>query len=302
MSDQRIFVANVDWAMGAASAALPDIALQIHRREHPVLRLAYIAKRRDDDPDHPWNWCRACRMEIPVRHVHRNAVQCPSCLQRFLETHEAAVANESLRASPGYAGPYHDTLSAAWHEWSLQPVGAPALPDGALAFDVTPYALPFRSVYVGHRTLSRRERRRQARQGRRGRLWNGVGSMRVAKTLDVYQREEYAPDVIRGHRAVRYDALIDGYSVPESRAEIIEYRRTRLRGSVCLCRLCGCELRLLASVYIEQEAPHLMQPLGRGLQYAARSLAVSMTREELCFCANGRSVDFAGAVSKLRAP
>lgn len=286
MGEQCISVSNPEWAINAlGDDAARDLQLHFLRREQPTFRLVYIARRRKMPPDRAGAWCSTCNIELPVRRVHQHVVQCPSCAQRFIEIHEGTEANLELRRSPGYSGPYHDMLSAVWHEWSVRRVGATAFPDGALAYDISPYQLPLREVCVGTRVLTRRERRQRARAGRRGRRWNGRGSMRVAAKQNVYASQASEPEAIREHKQIRSSLLADGPLALESpMTEHLTYRRTQLGIGARICDRCNCAIRILATIYIEHDAPHVMQLVRRGLERAGRSLAMSAIRQASCFC------------------
>lgn len=117
-----ISFATSDWAMAALNAHVANCFAQLRQRKHPLIRLAYIARQREADEERAWNWCPTCNVEIPARRVHQSATPCRSCGQVFIVQHEGTLANEDLQSRPGYSGPYHDGLSAVWHEWSLRAV------------------------------------------------------------------------------------------------------------------------------------------------------------------------------------
>jgi hypothetical protein len=206
--------------------------------------------------------------------------QCPCCKQRFDVIHEGAEANKVLRESPGYSGPYHDFLSAIWHEWTLRSIGTKALSDSSLAYDVTLADLPHRSIFVETVSISRRERRQRARRGHRGRR----GSIRVAARQDVFRRELYEPEAIREH--VPHPLVIS--DEPEAfeivRADVLEYRKAKHGVSARVCDRCSCTISVFVTVYIEHDAPHLMELVQRGLQRAGIHLATFANRQWLCFC------------------
>jgi hypothetical protein len=274
MNSTSIPIANADWALNAFVDADRQIAIQLLQHETPTLILVYIARRRELDPDRRWNWCSACHVEIKVRHVHRSIVQCPSCLRHFEEAHEGTSENERLRSGPGYSGPYHYFTSAIWHEWSLRLVRGDVLSDGSLAYDVTPFELPTRTVDVGERKLSRRERRQLARRGVRGRR----GSKPVAIYQKAYKQEPYEPESWREH------ALVEPRSFTSPRFDERIYQRKSIDLAVRICERCRCEIRLFVTLYLEREAPQLTQCITRGLRLAARRFGSEAVHHERCLC------------------
>lgn len=280
-----ISLASSDWAFDALTPHIPSLHLQLAKGQHPTVRLAYIVRNREPQ-EHRWNWCPTCHGEIRVRHVHQNVVACQSCGQRFVEQHEGTLANEDLQSSPGYSGPYHDVLSAVWYEWSLRPLRPSPWPDGALAFTVTPFKLPTRSVDLGIKTLTRMERRHKARHGHRGRR----GSMSVPTIIRVWGSEPYEPEGWREAAPMKQMGVArDGLAaVPELRMCFIEYRRTMIGWGVRICQLCECEFRAVASVYVGKDAPAVMELFRRRLSHAAYRVGVGLQERGQCFCSTSR--------------
>jgi hypothetical protein len=108
--------------------------------------------------------------------------------------------------------------------------------------------------------------------------------MRVAATQNVYTSEAFEPDAFREHRSTPV-MLADGHvALESSRADVLTYRRTPFAFATRVCERCACDLCLFTTVYIEHDAPHLMQMVRRGLQHAGRALAMMAIRQGLCFC------------------
>lgn len=277
-----ISFATSDWAMAALNAHVADCFAQLRQRKHPLIRLAYIARQREADEERAWNWCPTCNVEIPARRIHQSATPCQSCGQVFIAKHRGTLANEELRSSPGYSGPYHDGLSAVWHEWSLRPARPLSWPEGALAFDVAPFELPTRRVDDGIRVLTRRERRHEARRGHRGRR----GSVAIPKMMRLWRNEPYEPAGWREATPTkRLSAQYDGLApVPELRMEHVEFRRMRVGFGTRLCGLCECEFRVILTLYAATELPHVVSEIRRGLQRAAQSFAAHIAEQHSCFC------------------
>lgn len=274
-----ILVSNLYWAMEALPNAFADLELAVRRGETPTFRLTYIARRREMPSDHPWNWCKVCNVEIKVRHAHGNLVQCLSCFSRFTEVHEGTVANERIRNEQALYKAYHDHLSAIWWEWSLRCVDSSPLPDGSLAYNVTQFALPTKSVHVGERKISRRERRQLARRGHCGRR----GSTRVDEKQPAFDRQTYEPEAWREMK-VHLEPI--GYSLPREMLgdDVVEYRRTSIGVGAHVCKRCWCEVRVIVTLYLEREAIQLTRYIERGLLNAARSLRTRAVHRESCFC------------------
>ena len=278
-----VLVANLYWAMEALPNASADLELAVRRGKSPTFRLTYIARRREMPSDHSWNWCKVCNVEITVRRIHGNLVQCPSCFSRFTEVHEGAIANERIRNDPSILyKAYHDQLSACWWEGSLRCVDSPPLPDGSLAYDVTPFELPTRTVTNGTRQLSRRERRLIARRsagvpGRRG-------SKPVPKYVPNWKQEPYEPEVWREHAFTERNnsGLARFGSNPRLDERI--YRRTTIGVDAHVCELCQCDVRLFVTLYIEREAPQLTEYITRGLQLAVSRFVSVMDQQDQCLC------------------
>lgn len=177
---------------------------QVAQREPIKLLVAYVLKERVDDPDHPWNWCDVCQLEVPVLRQHGRPVRCEGCNRVFVVSHAAEVENAKLRASPWFDGMIHDITSACWSDFSLELAPRqPALVPGSLAFAIEPYELPRQQLKIGERKLTRAERRKQARsvsgRGRRFARTYGRGRERhVPLTEDVYgEPRTYIPEAIR---------------------------------------------------------------------------------------------------------
>lgn len=277
-----ISFATSDWAMAALEPHIGDCLAQIRKRRHPLIRVAYIARQRETPEERPWNWCPTCDVEIPARRVHQSAAPCRSCGQVFIVQHEGTLANERLRLSPGYSGPYHDTLSAIWYDWTLRPARPLSWPDGALAFDVTPFELPTRRSDDGIRVLTRRERRHEARRGHRGRR----GSRAVPKMMRLWINEPFEPEGWREAKLTkRMSAEYDGLaSVPELRMEYVEFRRMRVGFGVKLCRFCECELRVILTLYAATELPHVVSAIQRAMRRATEELGLRLVMRGACFC------------------
>ncbi len=277
-----ISFATSDWAIAALNAHVANCLAQLRQRKHPLIRLAHIARQREAQDERPWNWCPTCHVEIPARRIHQSATPCPSCGQVFIAEHQGTLANEELSSLPGYTGPYHDGLSAVWHEWSLRAARPLSWPDGALAFDVMPFELPTRRIDDGIRVLTRRERRHEARRGRRGRR----GSVAIPKMMRLWTNEPYEPEGWREAKSTKrlsaqYDGLVP---VPELRREHVEFRRMRVGFGIRLCGLCECELRVILTLYAATELPHVVSEIRRGLQRAGQSFAAHIVEQHSCFC------------------
>lgn len=279
-SDSKsISFANSDWILDVVREHETDLVRSIMRRKQPRIRLAYIARQRNAK-EPPWNWCKTCCVELPVLQVHRSTVACPSCGQRFLVIHEGSEANEKLREDPNYSGPFHDILSAAWHEWSVKPVGREHLPAGSLAFDVVPFELPTRAMSDGIRHLTRRERRKMARRGRGRRR-----SIRVERIQKLWVNEPYEPEVVRERVGPSEPELVSDAPMEISfGARMACYQRSSLGSFVKVCRRCDCRVEIRLVLYIERVSLVLNKILGNDLQQAGLLLAKMAIAKGLCFC------------------
>lgn len=177
---------------------------QVAQREPVNLLATYILKERHNDPNPPWNWCAACRIEVPARRQHGRPARCEGCDRIFMVSHELEVKNAKLRTSPGFDGMLYGILSACWGEFSLELLTPrQQLEPGSLAFTIEPYELPRKQLKIGERKLSRVERRRRARaasgRGRRFALAFGRGRDRHMSSMeDVYgEPRTYIPKVLR---------------------------------------------------------------------------------------------------------
>lgn len=288
-SQRLVHVADVDWAINELPNPAAELTLAIRCGEHPTFRLAFIARQRETDPRGCWNWCKVCNVEIPVQRIGQRTAQCASCFRHFEVVHEGTTENERLRADPNYNGPYHNFFSAIWHKWSLRPLRGETMPDGALAYDVAPFELPTRMVENGTRRVSRRERRLIARRsagvpGRRG-------SKPVPTHVPTWKEEPFEPEYVRGLKTVKQERVTDSGFPRELSygAELVEYRRTQHGYAARICEYCRCEVRVLATVYLEHSAPHLEALIQQGVQRAAVRLGTYAMGQELCFCAMGCS-------------
>lgn len=191
-----------------ANTINPQLLDQFERQaaRHEPIRLltAYVLKTRDNDPERPWNWCDACRLEVPARRQHDQLARCDGCDRTFIVQHELVVENRKLRASPGYDGMYHDITSACYGEFSLELAPhQPQLEPGSLAFTIEPHELPKERDIIGRVTLPRKERRKRARaisgRGRRFARAYGRGHARhVLPTETVYSEPTTRiPEVLR---------------------------------------------------------------------------------------------------------